>query len=360
MDSNSDFTSSENSEVAPPAPPEQKNYPLEFTANGFEFTKLIIVNTILTILTLGIFSAWAKVRTRKYLYGHTKLNGSSFDYHADPVKILKGRLIIAAFVAAYTLGGKFAIQIPIAVGAIFALSLPWIFVRSLAFNLGNTSYRNLRFGFKRDYAGAYAAFIKGYAFAIFTCGLATPFFYYLVSRFKATNMRYGRTYFSANLQPSDFFVLFLKFIVRYVLGIAVGVFLVMIARVLPDNRPLFIGLLFLGALTIYAAIFYAFVMFQAQQFNMLFTRIHLGPVNFKPFIKPHDFVRIYLKGIFITLITLGFGLPYLWFKVMKYQAEHIYIQAQDEDFDEFAKAESETPGFLEDAAADYIDFDIGF
>ncbi|PON14444.1 hypothetical protein C2W62_29035, partial [Candidatus Entotheonella serta] len=41
-------------------------------------------------ITLGIYNAWAKVRTRQYFYAHTLLDGHAFDYLANPIAILKG------------------------------------------------------------------------------------------------------------------------------------------------------------------------------------------------------------------------------------------------------------------------------
>jgi len=37
-----------------------------FTGKGGEYFRIWIVNICLTILTLGIYSAWATVRTRRY------------------------------------------------------------------------------------------------------------------------------------------------------------------------------------------------------------------------------------------------------------------------------------------------------
>ena len=62
----------------------------QFDGNVTEYFKIWIVNVLLTIATLGIYSAWAKVRTESYFYGNTKVNGSSFRYTAEPLKILKG------------------------------------------------------------------------------------------------------------------------------------------------------------------------------------------------------------------------------------------------------------------------------
>ena len=55
------------------------NLPFEFRGNGGEYFRIWIVNLLLTIVTLGIYSAWAKVRRLRYFYGNTFLDGQSFD-----------------------------------------------------------------------------------------------------------------------------------------------------------------------------------------------------------------------------------------------------------------------------------------
>ena len=45
--------------------------PFSFTGTSAEYFRIWIVNVALTILTLGVYSAWAKVRTEQYFYGHT-------------------------------------------------------------------------------------------------------------------------------------------------------------------------------------------------------------------------------------------------------------------------------------------------
>ena len=40
--------------------------PVEFSGRGGEYFRIWIVNLVLTILTFGIYSAWAKVRTKRY------------------------------------------------------------------------------------------------------------------------------------------------------------------------------------------------------------------------------------------------------------------------------------------------------
>ena len=56
--------------------------PFYFTGTGGEYFRIWIVNLILSILTLGIYSAWAKVRTNRYFYGNTQVDDTGFEYHA--------------------------------------------------------------------------------------------------------------------------------------------------------------------------------------------------------------------------------------------------------------------------------------
>ena len=66
---------------------------INFTGKSGEYFKLWFVNMFLSIITLGIYSAWAKVRDTQYLYGHTQVDGQSFRFLASPMQILKGRII---------------------------------------------------------------------------------------------------------------------------------------------------------------------------------------------------------------------------------------------------------------------------
>ena len=73
-----------------------------FTGAAREFFGIWIVNLFLSIITLGIYSAWATVRKKRYMYGHTWLAGANFEYHGDPIAILKGRVIAFLAFAAYS------------------------------------------------------------------------------------------------------------------------------------------------------------------------------------------------------------------------------------------------------------------
>lgn len=66
--------------------------PFQFTGTANEWFGIWIVNLMLSIVTIGVYSAWAKVRTKKYFYNHTFAEGRNFDYHATGRPDIKGPL----------------------------------------------------------------------------------------------------------------------------------------------------------------------------------------------------------------------------------------------------------------------------
>ena len=73
---------------------------------GGEYFGIWAINLLLSIATLGIYSAWAKVRRLRYFYGNTVVDGHALDYHANPIAILKGRLVAAAIIGGFYLAER--------------------------------------------------------------------------------------------------------------------------------------------------------------------------------------------------------------------------------------------------------------
>ena len=102
-----------------------------FSGSASGYFKIWIVNLFLTIVTLGIYSAWAKVRRKKYLYQNTWYAGENFDFTGNPVKILKGRMLLvvlyAGFVTVSALNSPLA---NLAIIGLLSLAAPWIIIKS--------------------------------------------------------------------------------------------------------------------------------------------------------------------------------------------------------------------------------------
>src|ERR1700733_10021334 len=149
MDSNSAGAS------ASPAVTGYPPQPVRFSGTGGDYFGIWIVNLLLTIITLGIYSAWAKVRRLQYFYRHSELAGSSFDFHGSPIRILVGRVIALAMFIAYNFSVRLHSLSTIVTLVVLAAVMPWLLRNSFRFRLYNTSWRGARFYFRGGPAGAY-------------------------------------------------------------------------------------------------------------------------------------------------------------------------------------------------------------
>jgi uncharacterized membrane protein YjgN (DUF898 family) len=133
--------------------------PLQFTGSGSEYFRIWIVNLLLTIVTLGFYHPFAKVRRLRWFHANTLVGGHALGFHGDPWKMLRGYVLMLVFGAVYVGAGQFSTTAGAVAGAAFALLWPALWQSSLRFRLANTSWRGLRMRFAGDLAGAYGAML---------------------------------------------------------------------------------------------------------------------------------------------------------------------------------------------------------
>lgn len=129
--------------------------PIKFKGKGGEFFGIWIVNILLSIVTLGVYSAWAKVRTKRYFYGNTHLAGDGFEYHAQPMQILKGRLVALVALSIWGIANSFSPTASVVLLLLFYIALPWLLWSNARFDAAMTSYRNVHFSFNAPLKAAY-------------------------------------------------------------------------------------------------------------------------------------------------------------------------------------------------------------
>jgi len=141
-------------------------YPVDFRGNAKEYFPIWIVNVALCILTLFIYSPWAKVRAKRYFYGNTYIDNSNFDYLARPIQILKGRVIAVIALIIVTVVSSLNYIVGLVFFSVLIIVTPWVVWRSLRFNARMSSFRNLRFGFQQKLLPLYGIMILAPGVAI--------------------------------------------------------------------------------------------------------------------------------------------------------------------------------------------------
>lgn len=145
---------------------------LRFTGRGGEYFRVWIVNVLLGIVTLGLYTPWARRRTAQYFYGHTLVAGSPLEFTAQQRRMVVGFLVLVLLTLAYQLasntGQDTAVSLFLLGGA--ALS-PLIWGSAQRFRMANTRWRGLRLQFTASWAEVYRASWPFFAIALTWIGV---------------------------------------------------------------------------------------------------------------------------------------------------------------------------------------------
>lgn len=340
------------------------SHPIEFRGSAGEFFKVWLVNISLSLLTLGIYSPWAKVRTRQYFYGNTLLLGSSFEYLADPLKILKGRLIVVAIFVVYMLTQTFAPLLHGVLAVAFIALLPWIVIKAMRFNLYNTAYRNIRCGFDGNYLPALWLFFGLPLVVVLSLGLAYPYFTRQREKFLIDNRRYGTTHFVMNAATAEFYGVYLKSA-----GIALAVFallgLILYAgKGLPAtagnaNDALVRGMAALATgLLALPLLIVAYAYLTATITNLVINNTRLHTQRFNCSLSAGPLCWLFFSNAAAIIFSVGLLTPWAMVRSARYKLSCISVYA-DDDVEGFIAAEGEKVAAIGEEFTDILDIDMG-
>ena len=305
-------------------------YRFEFTGRTAEYFRIWAVSLCLSLATLGVYSAWGKVRKRRYLYAHTRLDGSGFDYRASPLAILKGRAIAIALFGGFALAAHFVPVVQAVLFALLVLLAPWIVVASSRFNARNTAFRNVAFAFDGSVGEAAKVLLGFGAIAIVTAGLGWPWFRMRRARFIVERHRFGATPFRADLVAGGFVVAYLlAFLVLVGIGVVamigagVASMVTMAGTEVPREPPAVV--IFTPVIAIYAAYLIAFAYLRARVGNLTLNGTIVGALRCRSTLRARDLVWLYGSNVVAVLVTLGLAVPWVTLRMARYRAEKLMM-----------------------------------
>lgn len=331
-------------------PPER----IEFTGEWQEYFKIWIVNVLLTIVTLGIYAAWAKVRKRRYFCANTRVFGHTFEYLADPVKILYGNLIVGVLFALLSFSQVISMGLYVCLALLFAIAVPWFIARALAFNARNTAWRGLRFNFTGTYGGAAAAFLGWPLLVPFTAGLIFPFVAQKQKNFIVNHHAYGTSPFSFTAEAGAFYKIY-GIAMLFFAPAAVCYFAAFAAMAVESGMLVMFLLIPIAIALVVAGSFYL----QSRLFNLIWNNTSLAGNRFTATMRARDLCLVHLVNSLVTLVTFGLMHPWAAVRLTKYQLGCLEI-APAGNIDAFVAAAQPPVNALGEAASDFFDFDLGF
>jgi uncharacterized membrane protein YjgN (DUF898 family) len=369
-----------------------REYRFRFTGKGGEYFSIWIVNLLLSILTLGIYSAWAKVRREQYFHRNTLLDDQPFDYTGNPRSILVGRILALVVIAAGSALQQINVALALGVTLFFALIYPWAVVRSAKFRARNTRYRNIAFHFTGTTGEAFKVYLWLYVTLLPIALFSLAFFPELEQLNAQGNdpdqalaQKVGIGVLAAMAVSLVLFVAlwpvylcrirsFIHRHLRY--GTAQGdfdgtsgAFYRALMRV---SGASVVALILIGALGAAAALtqqvwlvaiaYLALVIpsaaYTTNITNTTYRFASLGGQRFASDLKTGAYAWLLLTNVLLLLATVGLAWPWIQIRLARYRLEHTALLATPDSFARTLGETQQTPSAIGEEVADFLDFDI--
>ena len=334
---------------------------LQFHATGSEYFRILIVNLLLSIVTLGIYSAWAKVRRNQYFYSSTELAHSSFEYHGNAISILKGRVIAAVVVGVYLFSGQVAPLLAVLSLILMLAIMPWFMWRSMQFRLHNSAWRGIRFRFNGDLHDSYINYLVRPWLNGVSAGLAMPFVHQRVKSWQVGESRFGQSRFACDATVGDFYKLYGWFAL-----FGGGSLVLVIWALLSGDTVAFEGMTERETeefesgyvvLVIYAWLLFLWPLFSNLVQNMVWNHTTLDEHAFRSDVTWGRMLFITATNYLAVLCTLGLFMPFARVRSMRYRIESLAIIPAGSLDDMVAAAQSDV-GAAGEGVAEFMDVDF--
>lgn len=389
-------------DTRPDGDTEPRRLPLRFTGSGSEYFRIWIVNLLLTLVTLGIYYPWAKVRRLRYFHGNTLVGEHPLGFHADPKKMLRGYLLVTLLLVLYSTAGRFSPVAGFVAFLVVAGVWPALLKSSMQFRLANTSWRGLRFRFRGSVGGAYAALLPFFVPGLVVVGaliaapdqrqpppwygalmlvvvggflLVAPWCWWRLKKFQHDHYAYGREQTTLQAGLGSFYGVFLKsggvaIAGMALVGIVVAV-LVGTAAALGIGAGLGSGGRGAGAIFFFIVGMLVFAVgllavqlvprpyFTSRMQNLLWSRTASPSVGFESELRFWPLFGLTLKNWLLIVLTLGLYWPFaaVAMQRLRVEAVTVVLQIDPQTLEDHARAvEGEAAG---DAAGDLFGLDIG-
>lgn len=391
----------------------------QFTGGAGEFFRIWIVNVVLTVLTLGIYAAWAKVRTRRYFYGNLLLDGKPFDFTGDPVAILKGNLVFGGLFILYAAAGSIFPPLALAVMLLILLLAPWLVHKALRFRARSTVHRGVRFRFRGSLGESYMVFLGLLFLAPFTLGLIIPYIQFRQRRFFFGNMAWGGCEASMEGRPGFFYLMALKVLGLLLLAgaaisLVVGAISMNVVKDATKTGALFpapagvasaqlpnqaelekavdksieqalekrpglseeekkefrerakkagmeaAAVVYMAILPAYALMILIFLYYQVRVSNYCINSTQWGALGrLESTVRARDLLWLYFTNGLAVLLSLGLLIPWVQVRMARYRASRTVLLAAG-SLDAVSQAAAQDESAMGDAGADIFDLEIGF
>ena len=275
-----------------------------FHGTGGDLFLTWLVNSILTVLTLGIYGPWGKAKLYRYFYSNTEFAGSRFRFTGTGKEIFIGMLkAIGVFVAlfGFLIGSMLLAQsmghaqIGILALIPFYIALAYLsqvgLFGAMHYRFSRARYREIAFRLEGNpWEFAKEALPRLFLGAI-TFGIAMPLYTHWRIGKVYNNLSFGNLKFNWDADKGAYWRLALK-----------GFFLSLIT----------------------GGIYYFF--WYPKMYAFIRSHLSVGGNRFQGEIKPEEFFLLTVTNLLLAFFTLGIALPWVMVRTMRFYLERLELE----------------------------------
>ncbi len=311
-----------------------------FWGRGRTLFGIFIVNTFFTLLSLGLYSFWGRVRIRQFLSSQTSFAHTRFSYHGTPQELLKGwskaflvfGLPYALLSLVPLLWSQIPAWIPNALAGTMALCfIPVAVVGSHRYRLSRTSLGTIRFSFRGHVKEYMKIWVLGTVLTLLTAGIYYPFFENARRKFLVAHSYFGNRPFTYSGTGSGLLRIYVKalafsmLIVIALLGINAGPKGLSVLAQWPSDswRDLLFNSMFItGLLTLLLPWFYLQVTKQRYQWN----HSDFGDAHFQFSASTWNLMELRMTNFLMLILTFGLAWPWVQVRNLQFLYYHLTLQ----------------------------------
>jgi len=323
---------------------------LKFFGSGRTLFGMWIVNVLLTLVTLGVYYFWAKVKVRSYLLSQTEFEGDRFAYHGTGKELLAGGLRAAVLfgvpflILSYGPGlvgaGGVTLWVSSLLASFIIVAVPaFVTVWALRYRLSRTSWRGIRFSFRgrvRDYV---KIFVKGILLTTITIGLYYPFYAAQKRAFTVSHSYFGNEKFEFDGRGKELFKVYFQAFQLTALFTAFIIFVFSLAPWIVFIIP-FVP-------------FIAWLFTLAEQRRFFWDHTCFRRCRFQSTVTVDNLLLLKLGNYALLLFSLGLAWPWVRIRTMHYDLKHLRLNglldlaAIQQEASDASAAGDEVAGFVD-------------
>lgn len=291
----------ERSPTASPSRP-ARTHRLVFRGRAGSLLGIHIVNVFLTLLTVGVYSFWAKARVRRYLFAQTELDHDRFAFHGRGLEMLVG-FVKAVIVFGLPLaalqyvphiidaGRAMTVAASVAAYAFVSVIIPVARTGARRYRLSRTSWRGIRFSFRGRTVEFVRIYVVGALLTVLSLGLYYPVFATRNHAFLVRQSHFGTARFNFDGRGAEL----------------LADFLYALLLTLPT-----LGLVWFW--------------YVARQRCFFWSHTTLLTARFRATVTGWRLFRLKLGNLLLILLTLGLGWPWATVRVARFWCRHLTLE----------------------------------